>query len=107
MCQFPGHSPQQSASDQRGKQRTIEIESMFPLSLQWKSLVVETPKVLSGPFPLFMAALPHYPAFRVNLKKRNLYCVRYSEDDLESFARIGSTVLEFYVQQNLLHKILI
>ena len=27
------------------------------------------------------AALPHYPAFRVNLKKQNLYCVRYSEDE--------------------------
>ena len=39
------------------KFKTIEIKFMFPLSLQWKSLVVEAPKVLSGPFPLFMAKI--------------------------------------------------
>ena len=27
------------------------------------------------------AALPHYPAVRVKLKKRNLYSVRYGEDE--------------------------
>ena len=54
MNQFPGHSRQQSASDQRAKQRTTDIKFIFSLSLQWKPLVVEAPKVLSGPFPLLM-----------------------------------------------------